>query len=60
MQDNLDVACYSHVQGDTVRRTSLDTLNARYCIEILLVWFQCYFQLGQFQLCSSFLSFVEL
>jgi len=59
MSDRSDVNHIDAVFGNEPRNKSLEMINTRYCVEILLIWFQCLFLQKDFKTCSKFLSYVE-
>lgn len=44
LNDSSDVAGFDIIQGDYHRQVSLKKLGKRYCIEVLLVLFECLFR----------------
>lgn len=60
--DRPDVADIPVINGNEPRNSQLRQINERYCVEVLLIWFQCLFKqsdTNSMQFCNNFLSFVE-
>lgn len=57
--DKPDIAAVDVISGNQPRNLAISKINQRYCVEVLLIWFQCFFVLRDLRPCMNFLSFVE-
>jgi hypothetical protein len=48
LKENEDLASVEVIAGDHTRQSSLEKINTRYCIEVLLIMFQCFFVLKNY------------
>ena len=59
LEDCEDVGIFSYMEGDVLRKESLEKLSQRYCFDILLVLFRCLEQRNEYESCIAFMSRVR-